>query len=149
MGQIPVQVRGAVHEGDYIIPSGLNDGVGLAIAPGSMTAAEYTKVIGRAWASADGAAEKMVNVVVGLNAGDVAKLLEQEAREREVLQALLSQNRALGEKNSQELVQLRAEVSQMQALTSQRLGRRVALRRAAAKTARVKAQRGAVTQVAQ
>ena len=149
MGQIPVKVRGAVLEGDYIIPSGLNDGVGLAITPSSMTAEEYTKVIGRAWASAEGADEKLVNVVVGLNAGDVAKLLQRDASERDALRAMLSLTRALGEKNSQELLLMRSEVSQLHALASQQPGRRVALRRAAAKTARAKAQHNAVTQVAQ
>ncbi|MDZ7765197.1 MAG: hypothetical protein U5K00_12340 [Melioribacteraceae bacterium] len=30
MGQVPVKVIGIVKTGDYILPSGLNDGVGIA-----------------------------------------------------------------------------------------------------------------------
>ncbi|OUJ74080.1 hypothetical protein BXP70_10075 [Hymenobacter crusticola] len=152
MGQIPVKVRGAVRDGDYIIPSGLYDGVGIAVAPSSMTADEYAKVIGRAWASADGAEEKLVNVVVGLNAGDVAKLLQQEVRERDNLKAMLSQNRALQEKNSQELTQLRKEVGHLQGLASklselQQATAKQPTKRRATKLARTKAPAGAVTLV--
>ena len=32
MGQVPVLVAGKVKAGDFIIPSGLNDGVGLAVS---------------------------------------------------------------------------------------------------------------------
>jgi hypothetical protein len=116
MGQIPVKVRGIVREGDYIIPSGMNDGVGLAVAPNMMTAEEYAKVIGRAWASSDDNGEKLVNVVVGLNAGDVAKLLQKEAQEREEIKAALASSRTETDQNSLELLQLRAEVNELRAL---------------------------------
>lgn len=43
MGQVPVKVRGIVQSGDYIIPSGLNDGVGIA------TKKRTAKCVGQAW----------------------------------------------------------------------------------------------------
>jgi len=49
MGQVPVKVSGQVKPGDYIIPSGFEDGTGIAVPPELMTADEFSKVVGRAW----------------------------------------------------------------------------------------------------
>ncbi len=48
IGQMPVVVAGEVHEGDYIIPSGLNDGRAIAVAPNKITRQQFNQVIGRA-----------------------------------------------------------------------------------------------------
>jgi hypothetical protein len=80
MGQVPVKVVGRVSEGDYVIPSGLGDGTGVAVPPRLMTADEYAKVVGRAWSGSDSSLPKPVTVAVGLNQGDVAAIVrEQEA----------------------------------------------------------------------
>jgi hypothetical protein len=77
MGQVPVKVSGAVRSGDYIIPSGLDDGLGVAVPQMLMTVEEYAKAVGRSWGEADGG---LVNIAVGLNQGDVAQaVLMQEA----------------------------------------------------------------------
>ncbi len=41
MGQVPVKVAGAVIAGDYIVASGNNDGIGIAIAPDQMTPEDF------------------------------------------------------------------------------------------------------------
>ena len=67
MGQIPVRVRGAVNKGDYIIPSGLNDGTGVAVAPELLTSDELSRVVGQAWSSSSGTDVSLINVCVGIS----------------------------------------------------------------------------------
>ena len=47
-------VSGPVHVGDYIIPSGKNDGVAKAMPAGSVTADMLSMVLGQAWSDHDG-----------------------------------------------------------------------------------------------
>jgi hypothetical protein len=77
MGQIPVNVRGIVSKGDYIIPSGLNDGTGLAVSPEQMTVDEYSKIVGRAWSSSNDESVKQINILVGIYSNDIGKLLKK------------------------------------------------------------------------
>jgi len=67
-GQVPARVRGKVQAGDYIVPSGLNDGTGVAIAPGQLISAHYSKIVGRAWQSSGAEGVKMIGTSVGLQA---------------------------------------------------------------------------------
>ena len=81
MGQIPVKVRGLVMTGDYILPSGLNDGTGIGVSPQLITAEQYSKIVGVAWSSASGSNISLVNMAIGLNTNDVARLaVKQEKR---------------------------------------------------------------------
>lgn len=66
IGQVPVKVHGSVDAGDYIVPSGRNDGTGVAISPAEITAAQAGQIVGRALESADGAGVTRVNTLVGL-----------------------------------------------------------------------------------
>ena len=78
MGQIPVKVRGIVLSGDYILPSGFNDGIGRAVSSDNLTAEEYREIVGVAWSSSllnEGIS--IINMAIGLNANDVSKLVVQ------------------------------------------------------------------------
>lgn len=78
MGQVPVKVIGEVHKGDYILPSGNGDGLAVAVHPDAMKAKDYNRIIGTAWGESDG--EKIydyVNTAVGINANDMADMVEQ------------------------------------------------------------------------
>jgi hypothetical protein len=66
MGQIKVQVRGTVQAGDFIVPSGLEDGTAIAIAPEALSSADFKLVVGQAWESSEDAAVKPILTVVGL-----------------------------------------------------------------------------------
>jgi hypothetical protein len=66
LGQVSVKVRGAVQLGDFIIPSGLNDGTGIAVSPEKITPIQYTQIVGRAWEASDCEEMKRINTVVGL-----------------------------------------------------------------------------------
>lgn len=94
LGQVPVKVLGTVASGDYIIPSGREDGTGIAVSPEMMTADEFGKVVGRAWGSSDNEFLKLVNVVVGLNSGDIAGVIKKQQRESQSLKVQLNELKA-------------------------------------------------------
>ena len=52
MGQVPVKVVGKVAIGDYILPSGNNDGLGIAVNPSDMKLGDYSRIVGVAWQAA-------------------------------------------------------------------------------------------------
>lgn len=80
MGQVPVWVRGIVNAGDYILPSGENNGFGKAISPEHMTPSDYTKIVGIAWSSSANDALNRINVAIGLHGSDISKAMaSQEA----------------------------------------------------------------------
>ena len=64
-GQVPVYVVGTVNEGDYIIPSASNDGIGVAVAPEKITYEQFLQSVGVAWESSNDFGLKRVNVAVG------------------------------------------------------------------------------------
>ena len=69
MEQVWVRVRGPVQVEDYIVPSGKNDGTGIAVRPGDLTPQHLTMLVGRVWeveAPADGKGLHQVRVAVGL-----------------------------------------------------------------------------------
>ena len=78
MGQVLVRVSGPVSVGDYILPSGLEDGTGIAVSPAQMTAQDYSRIVGCAWSESDRDELKFVLCAVGLNANDSTQLLEQQ-----------------------------------------------------------------------
>lgn len=71
IGQVPVRVTGAVNIGDYILPSGNNDGLAIAVPPYQMKAGDYSQIIGVAWESAPENLLNMIKVAVGINANDI------------------------------------------------------------------------------
>ena len=79
MGQIPVKVRGIVYLGDYIIPSGKNDGIGLAVSPDDIKAEQYSQIVGVAWSeSVMNSGISVINLAIGLNNNDMARLAVQQ-----------------------------------------------------------------------
>ena len=90
MGQVGVNVRGMVKAGDFIVPSGLNDGIGIAVAPETITSAQFAQVVGQAWESALDANVKSVRVAVGLTRNDptVQRMLEHNAAQTDQLSSL-------------------------------------------------------------
>lgn len=78
MGQVPVKVFGRVNIGDYIIPSGNNDGVGIAISPLQVDLSNVKKIVGVAWENSvtDHGLTK-INVAVGLNTNDNNPIVEK------------------------------------------------------------------------
>jgi len=71
MGQVPIRVVGKVAIGDYIIPSGNNDGMGIAVHPVEMKLGDYARIVGVAWQAAKDGPLNIVNVAVGINTNDL------------------------------------------------------------------------------
>ena len=67
LGQVQIKVRGIVNLGDYIIPSGLNDGIGIAVSPNEIKGKEYAQIVAIAWEASDNQEVKLINAAVGLN----------------------------------------------------------------------------------
>ncbi len=74
LGQVPVKVLGKVNTGDYILPSGKDDGSGAAVSPENIQPEQYQKIVGIAWSNSDSLNYNYVNVAVGINTNDIAKL---------------------------------------------------------------------------
>lgn len=81
LGQVPLRVVGKVAVGDYLIPSGNNDGFAIAITPDKLTIADHRRIIGVAWEAAKDAPLNVVNTAVGINRNSFSTTLEQFAAE--------------------------------------------------------------------
>ena len=89
LGQVPVKVTGVVNAGDFIIASGNNDGLGIAVSPENITPEQFTMVIGRAWSASEWTGVKYVKVAVGLNAKAVSEIMSREQTEIDQLLSLI------------------------------------------------------------
>ena len=81
IGQMPVLVDGDVSEGDYIVPSGRNDGRAVAVAPAWITRAQFDQVIGRALESSASPMYQSVDTTVDPEtSAHGSEMLEELAR---------------------------------------------------------------------
>lgn len=86
MGQVPVKVKGIVNIGDYIIASGNNDGIGIAVSEEKMTAEDYTSMVGIAWSESKmSSGVSFINTAVSSNSNVLASRMAQMQREKEEL----------------------------------------------------------------
>lgn len=76
MGQVPVQVAGPVSVGDYILPSGNNDGMGIAVSPEDMKFGDYPRIVGVSWENGEHELVNIVNVAVGINSEDMSQRVD-------------------------------------------------------------------------
>ena len=80
IGQTRVRVVGPVAAGSFILPSGQNDGLGLAVLPEDLTLAQAAGIAGQALESASGDGPHLIDVAVGLPRDNVwAGLLANHA----------------------------------------------------------------------
>ncbi|HUF09223.1 MAG TPA: hypothetical protein VMO47_07885 [Rhodothermales bacterium] len=82
VGQVPVNVRGRVSAGDFIVPSGHSDGSARAVAPSDITIDDLDRIIGRAWESSPEMRERQVLTEVGLDQTSVTKTILQAHSDR-------------------------------------------------------------------
>jgi hypothetical protein len=99
LGQVPVKVWGKVKAGDYIVPSGRNDGTGIAVSPQNLTLTHYAQIVGRAWESSEEEGIKSINTVVGLPSSypgaEMAATIQRQQTEIETLRADLEALKAV------------------------------------------------------
>lgn len=77
LGQVPVKVAGPVEIGDYIIPSGNNDGYGVAVHPQDMQSGDFAQAVGVAWEAAPDHLLNYVKVAIGINTNDLSHKVDQ------------------------------------------------------------------------
>lgn len=66
VGQVPIFIDGPVTAGDFIVPSGRDDGCGRAVAADAIGPALAPQVVGRAWESCAQRKRRRVLVAVGV-----------------------------------------------------------------------------------
>jgi len=66
LGQVNLHVRGPVQTGDFIVPSGLDDGTAVAVSADELTIDQLPWVIGQAWQDDSGTGIRQIRVLVGL-----------------------------------------------------------------------------------
>ena len=91
MGQIPTRVTGDVQRGDYILPSGFNNGIGIARHPNKMKIDDYKQILGVAWESSVGKDFSYVNVAVGLNNNDLVDVVKNQGNQIKEQQTLIDE----------------------------------------------------------
>jgi hypothetical protein len=92
LGQVEIKVRGLVRAGDFILPSGLADGCGMAVAPKDLwRAGGAGKVVGRAWETSNEDGVRKINALVGLAVNHLEEsllaMLQTQAEELKALRA--------------------------------------------------------------
>ena len=114
MGQVPVRVLGKVQKGDYILPSGGNNGFGIAVAPNKMKTEDFKKIVGVAWS--DGKEDRnvnLINVAVGLNTNSLASVIERQAKQILELQQAMAYTQDHIKKSNDQMNAISATLSQM------------------------------------
>lgn len=91
LGQVPVRVAGSVNEGDYILPSGSNNGLAVAVNPEELPTSLFHKIIGISWESGPRETVNMVNVAIGLNANVLANRVAKMETELNDLKSEVAQ----------------------------------------------------------
>lgn len=80
LGQVPVMVEGIVEVGDYILPSGNDDGFGRAVSSEELSTDLLSEVIGVAWTPKSYADRGLVNTSIGLRPTEVSAILKDQQR---------------------------------------------------------------------
>lgn len=87
MGQVPVKVFGRVNIGDYIIPGGRNNGIGVAVSKDKIASKDIKSIVGVAWEeSKDVLGLNLINVAVGINENDnnlIVQALENKINQQQ------------------------------------------------------------------
>lgn len=95
MGQVPVQIVGPVSAGDFVLASGLEDGLAVAVSPDKFKSADFKRFVGIAWESGVAPMLNVVNVAVGLGQGmkgfarEMDNRLDQLDKESDALEELV------------------------------------------------------------
>jgi hypothetical protein len=81
IGQVDTKVYGPVTIGDYIVPSGKNDGAGIAISPSDISAEQLMQITGVAWSASQMDGYSFINLAVGLHNHDAALILVKQQKQ--------------------------------------------------------------------
>jgi hypothetical protein len=115
MGQVPVYVRGSVKAGDYIVPSGLEDGIGIAVSEDVLRTDQLDQIVGRAWEESQSDEIKMVKVAVGFSYGNqiLARRLSVANELRKTIEILSSKNAEMEKIYAEKLQERQLKINQI------------------------------------
>lgn len=94
MGQVPVLVMGGAKAGDYILPSGKNDGSGIAVAPGDLEVSQMGQIVGRALEASENDRVDLVNTLIGVKTNEWAEISQRHDARLAVLENEVSEQAA-------------------------------------------------------
>ncbi len=97
LGQIPVYVKGPVQVGDFIIPSGKNDGIAVAIPGSAVTPAMLHQVLGNAWDAYDGEGVTLINTSIGLRPREISSMIKNQTSMEDEIQRQVVRQRQQSE----------------------------------------------------
>ncbi len=86
VGQVETKVLGPVRSGDFIVPSGVDDGVGVALASDRMTSEQLSRIVARAWETSDEMGVKSVNALIGMPMYDAVAALRLSEKDDRIRQ---------------------------------------------------------------
>lgn len=95
LGQVPVKVQGRVAIGDYILPNGEQQGIGIAVSPQQMSLSDYSHILGVAWQASEEESVKLINTAIGLNHNDLLQVIHQQQAELNRLSADMAEIKAM------------------------------------------------------
>jgi hypothetical protein len=113
-GQVNIKVTGSVEKGDYIIPSGREDGTGVGVSKTQITVAQKQQIVGRAWESSTHQKEKLILCAVGLNF--IMPGFDQEMEVVEYLRKEVTHLEKENKKLAVQLVQIKQKDHQIEQL---------------------------------
>ncbi len=94
-GQVPVAVRGIVHQGDYIVPSGREDGTGVAVSPKAIQMEQIPFIVGTAWEESSAGSQDVAHVLTAVgfafSTPDLVPHLDQVRQTENALKDLQAQ----------------------------------------------------------
>lgn len=89
LGQVPVLISGPASVGDYIVPSGKNDGFGVAVHPDSLATGKFHQIVGVAWEAADDKPVNTILIGVGLHKNKLANRVQTIENKVDMITAYL------------------------------------------------------------
>lgn len=107
MGQVPVRLIGGCRKGDYILPSGRNDGMARALSADRIDAADLDNVLGVAWDDIYQLQPTLAKVAVGLKPTEMIHVIQKQQAQIENLQEKISEIELL----KQEMAELKEAVA--------------------------------------
>ena len=110
LGQIPVFVDGPVHSGDYIIASGRNDGMAIAVSREDMTAEMLSEVLGTAWDAHEGEGVTLINTSIGLRPMEIAEILKKQNAVESILQEQVEAHQTASDQLTSEIELIKRSV---------------------------------------
>ncbi len=91
VGQVLVKVIGKVNIGDYILPSGKNDGAGYAKSPAIMHFDDYARIVGVAWSGSESNGASLINTLVSVNTKDFSSKLSEQQKQIDLLTSQITE----------------------------------------------------------